>query len=110
MVQGSRPGVGRDNVVARNAGLGYPGPGAWTTWASYGRTAGVAAAVVVAVTPAMVLYGHTIEAEMPMIGTSMLAVAAAAWYYRTRARGLVVAAGLLLGLGVEMKLLAVFFL
>ncbi len=95
-------------VIAVFGALALIGVG-WAAWASYGPAAGVAAAVALGLSPAMVLYSHTIEAEIPMLGLSLLGVAAAHWYYRTRNRLLVVMAGLLLGLGLEMKLLAVVF-
>ncbi len=82
---------------------------AWVAWAAFGKGAAIAAAVALGVSPAFILFSHTIEAEVPMLGLSMLAVAAAQWYNRTSNRVYLVLSGLLLAGGLEMKVLAAVF-
>jgi hypothetical protein len=79
----------------------------WMGWTAYRPLAGPLAAALLAISPGFLLYAHTVEAEMPMLGFCTLSVAAAQAYYLTRRRSMVALCGLLLMAGTEMKLLSV---
>ncbi len=79
----------------------------WMAWSAYRPLAGPLAAALLAVSPGFLLYGHAVEAEMPMLGLCTLSVAAAQWYYLRPRRVAAALCGLLLMAGTEMKLLSV---
>lgn len=79
----------------------------WITWLLAGPVAAAASGILLAVSPAFLVYGRAVEAEIPMMALVTLSLALVLSY---RARGwslLPVASGLVLAAAILMKLFAV---
>lgn len=79
---------------------------AWLTWLLVGPVAAAAASVLLAVSPAFLVYSRAVEAEIPMMALVTLSLALAMSYRRLQWWILPVAAGLALAGAILTKLFA----
>jgi 4-amino-4-deoxy-L-arabinose transferase-like glycosyltransferase len=82
------------------------GATAWTAYELAGPIAAGAAALALAVSPAFLIYSHTVEAEVPMMAFVTLSLALALAYRRTDRLALLVLSGLSLAAATLIKLFA----
>jgi hypothetical protein len=78
----------------------------WTAWEIAGPVAGAVAAIVLAVSPAFLIYSHAVEAEVPMMAMVTLSLALALSYRSTGRVPLLVLSGLSLAAATLIKLFA----
>lgn len=78
----------------------------WLAWLLEGYVAAGVAALVLAISPAFLLYSHTVEGEGPMMALMTLSLALSWAYHRTGRSSLAGFAGLALAAAVLMKLFA----
>jgi len=80
---------------------------AWLAWELGGMTAAAVTAILLAISPAFLVYSHTIEAEGPMMALATLSLAILARHVASRNGWLPVIAGLALAAAILTKLFAV---
>lgn len=79
---------------------------AWTAWELAGPIAAAVATILLAISPAFLIYSHAVEAEVPMMALVTFSLALALAYCRTNRKPVLVLAGLSLAAATLIKLFA----